>query len=127
MTPAGAALQAAIVGALKTVPDLGAVYDGPPVQAAFPHALVDAGVATDWSTKSETGRDVRIAVTIRGAGERPTRLHRLMAAAEAAVADVSAADGWAIVALRFVASRVVRNRDGWAGVMEFRARMTGDG
>ena len=42
--------------------DLGAVYPGPPLQAAFPHAVVECGAETDWGHKSGRGRELRLAV-----------------------------------------------------------------
>lgn len=126
MIRAGAALQAALIEALRAVPGIGAVNDGAPAQAAFPHALIDGGVETDWGHKSGAGREVRIAITLRDGGERPCRAQRLMAAAETAALGVAAAEGWRIVTLRAGSSRLLRDRQGWAGVIELRARMLAD-
>ena len=124
MTGAGAGLQAAAVAALRAANRIGGVYDGPPLQAAFPYAVVEVGPEGDWGHKSGAGREVRLAVTVRDEGERPARLHRLMAQAEAAMEGLAAPEGWSIATLRFVRSRVVREPRGpWAGVIEYRARM----
>ena len=124
MTGAGAALQAAAVSALQAAPGIGGVYDGPPLQAAFPYATVEVGPESDWSHKSAAGREVRLAVTVRDQGERPARLHRLMAEAEAAMNLLEAIDGWTVVTIRFLRSRVVREARGpWSAVIEYRARM----
>jgi hypothetical protein len=131
MSGAGETLQAAFAAALRGIEGLG-VYDGPPVQAAFPYAVADAGLETDWSHKSGVGREVRIAVTLRDRGERPLRLRRLISEAETAL-DVLAGtyDGWRLVSLFYLRSRLVpetrgsgpASQPGWAGVIEFRARM----
>lgn len=128
---AGEALQAAALAALKGIEGLG-VHDGPPVQAAFPYALADAGFEADWSHKSGSGRELRLAVTIRDKGERPVRLRRLMGEAEAAIAAVARSlEGWRLISLQFLRSRLVPDGRAiggapaadWAGLVEFRARM----
>lgn len=120
---AGAELQAAAVAALHGVAELGGVYDGPPVQAAVPYAVVEAGTEADWGHKSGAGREVRLAVTIRDEGERPVRLRRLMGEAEAALAGLASVAGWQLVTMRLLSSRAARDRQGWVGLVEFRARL----
>lgn len=66
---AGAAVQAAAVVALQEVTELGGVHDGPPLQAVVRYAVVEVGLETDWGHKSSAGREVRLAVTIRDAGQ----------------------------------------------------------
>lgn len=120
---ASEALQQAAVTALRGIGSLG-VYELAPVQAAFPHALVETGPETDWGHKSGAGRELRLAVTLRDAGERPVRLRTLAGEAEAAVAAVGRdLPGWRVVTLHFLRTRMVREAKGWAAVIEFRARM----
>ncbi len=121
---AGARLQAAAMATLEGIEGLG-VYPGPPLQAAFPHALVDAGLETDWSHKSGKGRELRLAVTIREAGERPERLQSLCDAAEAALEALPRdIGGWRVATFLFLRSRTFREPKGaWAAVIEYRARM----
>lgn len=130
MSGAARALQQAAIEALQGAAGIGGVYDGPPLQAAFPYAVVDFGPESDWSHKSGSGREVRLAVTIRDQGERPARLHRMMEEAEQAMASLGGAvAGWRIVTLRFMRSQIVRERRGaaraeaWAGAIEYRGRM----
>jgi uncharacterized protein DUF3168 len=124
MSGAGAKLQAAALAALETAPGIGTVHDGPPLQAAFPYAVVECGPESDWSHKSGRGREVRLAVAVRDQGERPARLHALMGQAEAALDGIGAVDGWQLVSMRFIKSRIVRAPKGpWEGVIEYRARM----
>src|SRR5207253_4008443 len=52
MSGAGDSLQAAAIAVLDAVSELGAAYLGPPVQAAYPYAVVDAGLESDWGHKS---------------------------------------------------------------------------
>lgn len=122
---AGEQLVAAVVAALEPVGEIGGVYDGTPLQAAFPYAVVEVGPELDWSHKSGAGREVRLAITVRDQGERPARLRRLLGEAEAAAGAVGGdIGGWRVVTFQLVRSRVVREPRGpWAGLVEFRARM----
>lgn len=124
MSGAGTALQAAAIAAIAALPELNGAFTLAPVQAAFPHAIVDAGFELDWSHKSGVGREVRLAITVRDQGEHPDRLQRLTAAVETAVGGIASPAGWSLVSLRFIRSRIVREpRRGWAAAIDYRARM----
>lgn len=125
---AGDALCAAALAALGGVEGLNGAYDGPPLKGAFPYAVVEAGPESDWSHKSGAGREVRLAVTIRDAGERPARLRALVEAAEVAIGGVDGVlEGWQLVTLAFLRSRMLREPSaGWAAAIDYRARMLKD-
>lgn len=125
MTSASESLCANALAALAAIGELNGCYDGPPLHAAFPHAIVEIGPETDWSHKNGRGRELRLALTIRDQGERPDRVRRLMRDVETALLDMARAAGdWRIVSLVFLRSRMVREPGpGWAGVSEFRARL----
>lgn len=127
MTKAGAseALSDAAMAALRRVPGLNAVHEPGPIQAMVPHAIVDAGAETDWGCKDRIGREVRLTVTIHDEGERPARLRRLISEAEAALGAV-APSGWELVTMRLLGSRIARDRSGWRGAIDCRARMLSD-
>ena len=93
MSGAGEALAEAAMAALRAVDGLNAVYDGPPLPAAFPYAAVEAGPESDWSHKSGAGRELRLAILLRDQGERPARLRGLAGAAEAAAGADRAGPG----------------------------------
>ena len=126
MSGAGAMLQAAAIEALEAL-ELGAAYPGPPLQAAFPHAVVECGAETDWGHKSGRGRELRLAVTLRDAGERPDRAQAFAEVAEAAIEAGLDPDGWRLVTLALVRRRTVAEgrggRAGWAVALDYRARM----
>jgi hypothetical protein len=129
MTIASLAVQEAVIDALQSsVPIMAAisgVYDGPPPRAAFPYISVSDGSQSDWSTKTEKGREIRLALTVWDDGEEPARLHSLMHEVEAIIATLPRAlDGWHIVSLVFLRSMVVRDAAGpWAGLIEHRVRV----
>ena len=121
---AGEMLAGAGLAPLGKLAELNGAYEGAPLQAVHPFATVEAGPETDWSHKSGTGREVRLTVTLRDHGERPARLRRLMAEAEAAImAAGTATPGWRIVTLAFLRSRLLPDAERqYAGVLDYRAR-----
>lgn len=119
---AGGQLQVAIAAALNAVADLTGVFDGPPARAAFPYVTLDASSESDWSHKSATGREVRVAITLWD--DQPVRLHGLTDVIEAAMDGVTLVAGWQLVSLRLERRKVVRDVAGpWAAAIDYRARM----
>ncbi len=93
-----AAVQAALVVALDGIAP---VYDGAPPRAAFPYIMISDSPVTDWSTKTERGREIRLALTIWDDGEIAENLRMLMIAVEAAM-DGYPRDlpGWRVASLK---------------------------
>ena len=122
---AGATLTAAVMAALRELGGLTGVHEAMPLQAAAPYAIVEAGLEADWGHKSGLGREVRVRVTLRDQGERPTRLRGLAPEAAAALDGIGPElDGWRLVTLNFVRSMIVAEKAGrWAMTLDYRARM----
>lgn len=125
MSGAAGALRKAAVAALEAVPGIGRVYDAPPLTQAAPHAVIEIDVESDWGHKSGAGRELRLAATLTGEGERPLRLRESTVHAEAALAAIDGElDGWRLVTMRHLRTREVRRpKGGWISVIEFRARL----
>lgn len=122
---AGGALQEVLAARLATVAELTGVYDGPPARATYPYVVLDAGNESDWSHKNGAGRELLVAVTLWD--EQPVRLHALADAVEAAVGGAESPVGWALVSLRFLKRRIIRDVAGpWAAAIDFRARLLAD-
>ncbi|HYG48105.1 MAG TPA: DUF3168 domain-containing protein [Allosphingosinicella sp.] len=123
---AGGALRSAAIEVLDSL-ELGGVYPGPPLQAAFPHAIVECGAETDWGHKGGRGRELRLAVTFRDAGERPDRAQAFADVAEAAIEAGLDVEGWRLVTLAMLRRRTVAEGRGggagWAVAIDYRARM----
>jgi hypothetical protein len=126
MSGAGAMLQAAAIEALAGL-ELGGVYPGPPLQAAFPHAVVECGAEVDWGHKNGRGRELALAVTLRDAGERPERAQAFAEVAEAVIEAGLEVEGWQVVTLSLRRRRILAEgrggRMGWAVAIDYRARM----
>ncbi len=129
MTDAVQKLQAAAIAALQAHPALAlalsGVYDGPPARVAYPYVSVGDSLSSDWSTKTATGREIRLALTVWDDGEEPTRLHTLIGHVEDAIAGVARdVPGWRIASLVFLRSLITRDAAGpWAGLVEYRVRI----
>jgi hypothetical protein len=127
MSDAGAALQAGAMARIGAVGGLAGVWPGAPLQTIVPYAIVEAGAATDWGCKGREGREVRLSIAVYDDGERPQRIQSLMSAVEAALAEPPPCSGWQIASFAFVRSRLLRQgrggSGGWAGSLEFRARL----
>jgi hypothetical protein len=123
---AGSALRDAASEALAAL-ELGGVYPGPPLRAAFPYATVECGPETDWGHKSGRGRELRLAVTLRDAGERPDRAQAFGEVVEAAMEAGLDVAGWRLVTLALLRRRTVAEGrgggSGWAVALDYRARM----
>lgn len=129
MSDAVQAVLAAAVTALQAHPVLAAtltgIYDGPPPRAGCPYVAIGGGMATDWSTKTEDGREIRLALTVWDDGEVAPRLHGLTGHVEDAIAALpSDLPGWRVASNVFLRALVVRDAAGpWAGLLEWRVRV----
>ncbi len=129
MTDAVQAVQIAAVAALESHPVLAqiltGVFDGPPARANYPYASIADGLSSDWSTKTEIGREIRLAFTIWDDGEEAARLHNLIGHAEEAIAAMARdLPGWRVASNVFLRSLIVRDAAGpWAGLLEHRIRV----
>jgi hypothetical protein len=122
-------VQSAAITVLETHPALSlvltGVFDGVPPRHPFPYIAVSDGLVTDWSTKTATGREIRLAITLWDDGEAATRLHDLMGHAEEALAAIPRdLPGWRVASIVFLRSLVARDPAGpWAGLLEHRIRV----
>ena len=119
-----ALLQAALVEAVQPIVT---AFDAPPVRAALPYAVVEDAVLARWGGAGVDGREGRVRIVLHDAGERPVRLRGLSAAVDEAVAEFSGdvGEGWRVVALRLVRSRIVRagGGDRWTATSDFAVKI----
>lgn len=117
-------LVAAAVAALGEVEGLNGAYDGLPVKASLPYAVIAIGQERDWGWKGGDAREIRMTLTIRDASERPVRLRTLMAEAERALCDMSAPHDWRVVNVVTLQVSTAQKRAGeWTARIELRIRM----
>lgn len=121
---AAAVLTGAVAEALA--PMGVAVLAAPPGRALFPHLILERPVLADWSARGCEGREGRIAVQAHAQGSVPDAAEAMLAEVEAAVLALPTglADGWRLVALSLVRSRVGPGGEGrWIALAEFRVRV----
>lgn len=84
-------LRAALIGWLRADPALmsalNQVAEEAPRRATAPWLGLVASASTDWSTKTERGREVRIALELHLRGDEPTESAALMQAVEARIEE----------------------------------------
>ena len=120
-----AALLAALRGDAALAAGLNGVFEGAAVKASVPFAELGELLAVDWGTKTAAGREVRVAVTVRGAGDTGAVVSGLAGAVGAAI-EVVPRDlaGWRLASVVFLRTRLLRGGPGaWAAVVEYRVRM----
>jgi len=126
VSSASLAVQRALFAALRATPALAgcALYDGVPADAAPPYLTLGPDVVTDWSTKSTTGHEHRVQLTLWDQGPGSAGAKTLLAAVEAAVRALGGTtDGHRIAGVLFLRSFTTRAADGWTqGIAEFRIR-----
>lgn len=117
-------VQRLLVTALAGVPGVTGVYDGPPADAVAPYLVIGADLVTDWSTKTETGHEHRITITVWDAGPGTARAKAVMGAVETAVAALTGVrDGHVVVSARLLRTLVLTDAEGWSqGIVDFRIR-----
>jgi hypothetical protein len=125
MSGAGQVLAEVAIAALRGIEGLNGVYDGPPLTAAFPCAIVEAGPESDWSHKSGEGRELRLSILVRDKGERPARLRELVAAIEGVIVAIDGElSGWRLINLVFVREAMLRETGAaWSAAIDYRARL----
>lgn len=87
------------------------VFDGTPSRVTAPYVSIGAAEGSDWGTKDNAGREVRLTLALVGAGEAVG--DRAAARIDAMVTMLrGGADGWSIVGARVMRTRFSFARDG---------------
>lgn len=126
---AEAVVRAALVTALEAdavlAGALNGVFAGPPVKASPPYAEIGELLGLDWGVKERAGRELRLAVTLRDAGETPARIELLAAATGAAIAGLPRAlGGWDVASVALVRTRIAGTAPGrWVATVDYRVRV----
>ena len=126
MSSASLAVQSLVTAALAAAPDLvvTGVFDWVAPDAVAPYVTVGADAVTDWSTKTGTGHEHRVQLSIWDDAPGTARLKALAAAAEAAVRTVGGTtDGHRVASVRFDRAVFLKDTSGWnQAAIDFRIR-----
>lgn len=104
---------------------LNAVQEEGPSPAPAPTLSIAASASADWSTKTSTGREVRLALELLDRSDDPTSSAAIAARIEQRIATMAPAQtGFRIVSTHFLRSRVERRaRSIRALLLEYRFRL----
>ena len=122
------ALRAALLEWLRAAPApldaLSAIEEEAPARATAPWLAIAASASADWSTKTQAGREVRIAFELHSRGDEPATDAALLAAVEARIAALPRAQaGFDIVTAQFLRARSERRgANARATLIEYRFR-----
>ena len=122
-------LRAALLAWLSADPALSdalnAVTEEAPARASLPWLAIAASASTDWSTKTQAGREIRVALELHCRGDTPDAAASLVAAIERRIEDLPRAQaGFAIVTCRFLRARAEqRGESRRAILLEYRFRV----
>ena len=126
------ALRSALIGWLASdtalSAQLNAVVEEAPSRTALPWLAIAASASADWSTKSGTGREVRVALELHCRGDAPDTAAALVAAIESRIAALpTAQSGWHIASIQFLRARAEqRAANTRAVLLEYRFRLLAD-
>lgn len=125
-------LRAALIAWLAADPalsgTLNAVAEEAPGRTALPWLALAASASADWSTKDQTGREVRIALELHCRGDRPDTAATLVSAIESRVGALPAVQtGFRVVTIQFLRARAEqRAANTRAILLEYRFRLLAD-
>ena len=122
---ADSVLQSTVLVRLRQVAGLNGVYLGPPVRGTPPFAELGELIAIDWGVKDRAGRELRLLVSVRDAGETPVRVATLAAAVGSAIEGMPRdLPGWRIASVALARSRNWGTSPGqWSASVDYRIRM----
>ena len=125
-------LRAALIAWLASDPllsaQINAVVEEVPSRASLPWLALAASASADWSTKSGTGREVRVALELHCRGDAPDTAAALVAAIESRIAALPAAQtGFHVASIQFLRARAEqRAANTRAVLLEYRFRLLAD-
>lgn len=122
--PLRASLIAWLAGDPVLAAMLNAVTEEAPSRTALPWLAIATSASVDWSSKSETGCETRIALELHLRGDRPEDGAAVTAAIQARIAAMPRDQGaYRIVTLNFLRSRAeARANNTRAMLLEYRFR-----
>lgn len=122
-------LRAALLAWLADDPSLAArlnaIVEEAPLRASLPWLAIAASASLDWSTKTQAGREVRLALELHCRGDRPGDAADLVAAIERRIAEFPPEhDTFRIVTVQFLRARAEQRGESRREILlEYRFRL----
>lgn len=103
---------------------LNSVSEEVPLRASLPWLSLSASAAIDWSTKTESGNETRIALELQCRGDQPDSAASLVAAIDGAVmAMPRSQSGFVVTSILFMRSRAEQRAENTRAILlEYRFR-----
>ncbi|CCA94276.1 MULTISPECIES: DUF3168 domain-containing protein [unclassified Novosphingobium] len=104
---------------------LNAIVEEAPLRTSLPWLAIAASASIDWSTKTASGREVRVALELHCRGDRPDAAATLVTAIEARIeAMPREQSGFSIVSARFLRARAEQRTESRRAILlEYRFRL----
>lgn len=117
------ALQEAVLAALAGVPGTNGVFLESPARASVPYLVLGEMQSADWGAKGVAGREVRLFVQVRDAGESWARTVALQGDVSRALEALPRTiGGWSVGTVSLLRARTQRSGAQWVGTVEYRIR-----
>jgi hypothetical protein len=117
-------MRAVVLARLRERVAVTRVFEGAAATGTVPFLTLREWSEADWGTKDRAGRELRIGVAVRDAGESGARAVALAADAEAALLSVPGVAGWRVVTAVPVRSVLVNDGVGrWSALVDVRVRI----
>lgn len=115
-------MRAVLLDWLRTDPalttSLNAICEEAPARTSLPWLAIATSASSDWSCKSHTGREVRIALELHARADTTDGSASLAAAIEQRIRDLPRAQaGFVIASQRFVRARSEQRRESRRAVL----------
>lgn len=121
-------LRSALIAWLAADPtltaSLNAVTEEAPLRTSLPWLAISASASIDWSTKTEMGREIRVALELHCRGDRPDSAAGLVSAIEQRVASLPRQqNGFAVISRQFLRARAEQRSESTRAILlEYRFR-----
>lgn len=126
--PLRAALLAWLAADPALAAELNAIVEEAPSRTSLPWLAVAASSSADWSTKTQAGREVRVALELHCRGDRPDDAASLVAAIEQRVAALPRQQaGFTVITAQFLRARAEQRGESRRAILiEYRFRVLSD-
>ncbi|WP_335309929.1 tail completion protein gp17 [Sphingomonas phyllosphaerae] len=119
-----ALMRAAVLAQLRERVAVTRVFESAAEKGTVPFLTLREWSESDWGTKDRAGRELRIGVAVRDAGESGARAVALAAEAQAALLSLPGVAGWRVVTAVPVRSVLVSESAGrWTALVDVRVRI----
>jgi len=122
-------LRAALIAWLAADPalsgELNAIVEEAPSRTSLPWLAIATSASSDWSSKSHTGREVRVALELHCRGDRPDAAAELVSAIEQRIETLPAEQSlFTVINRQFLRTRAEQRAESRRAVLiEYRFRL----